>query len=80
MATYDASAVEHTVAGTKIEFYQQASGAIRIRVYATAKSFDYEVILTAGQYAALVAALVGSGTSYSTPALAPGGADHTVNV
>ena len=73
------SASSHTLSGSKLEFYQQNDDTIRVRVYDTPTSAQYEVIITAAHWTSLVAALSSAGDSYSTAEeLAPAGASHTV--
>ncbi len=76
----DRSALSSTFASSKLEFYQQHDDTIRVRIYVSEKSFDYECIISAANWTSLKAALAGAGTSYNTGVLGPGGADHTVNV
>jgi hypothetical protein len=76
----DRSALSSTFAGSKLAFYQQHDDTIRVRVYTSALSFDFECIISAADWTSLKAALAAAGDSYDTGVLGPGGADHTVNV
>jgi len=81
MATANVSALSDTITGSKIEFYQQHDDTIRLRIYTTPGSFDFEMIISAAHWTALKAALTAAGESYETvEELGTGGSDHTVDV
>ena len=79
------SALTHTFTGSFIEFYQQTDDTVRIRVYLTPQSADYECIMSAANWATMILNVTGTGGTggnytRSTEEVGPMGADGTVNI
>lgn len=73
------SANSQTLDGSRLEFYQQNDDTIRVRLYDTSGAFIYQVIISAANWATLVATLIAAGTTYTPVAeVATAGSDHTV--